>query len=389
MGEMQVSIVIDNYNYAQYLPIAIESALNQDYCLCEVIVVDDGSQDGSADVIASYGDKIHPILKENGGQYSAFNAGFAASRGEVVIFLDADDQLEPQAVSMVVKAFQEQPELARVQYRLGVIDANGKASGETKPALHTPVPIGDIRRQVLRFPFDVPWLPTSGNAFAARVLQRIMPIPEEYGPISADFYLVHTAALFGPVLFLDQVLALYRVHGSNNFERPNGNLDLERLRSTIHYDELTFQWIRRRAREAGLERHFDIPGRNHSVSTLASRLASLKLEPQAHPFKDDRLLPITALGMRSALGRFDTSLPARGVFLTWFLIMGLAPRRLAGWLANLFFFPERRKAFTRLLGWLHKARSSKIPPEAQGRAGISSVWLEQTPKGKQVEGEEG
>src|SRR3954451_20463787 len=93
-----VSIVIDNYNYARFLPEAIESALAQTYPDTEVIVVDDGSTDDSREIIASYGSRVRPVLKTNGGQASAFNAGFAASRGDVVLFLDSDDTLFPEAV---------------------------------------------------------------------------------------------------------------------------------------------------------------------------------------------------------------------------------------------------------------------------------------------------
>lgn len=372
MTEPLVSIVINNFNYARFLPEAIESALGQDYPRCEVIVVDDGSQDGSVEVIAAYGDHIQPLRKSNGGQSSALNAGFAASQGDMVIFLDSDDRLEPQAACRVAEVFIRQPEMARVQFRMAVIDAAGERTGAIKPAGHVPAPSGDIRRQVLHFPFDLAWLPTSGNAFSARVLRQVMPIPGEYGRIYADYYLVHTTPLFGPVAFLDQVLACYRVHGGNNFERTGASLDLDRLRSTIHYDELTYQWIRRRAREAGLAQRFEIPAQNGSVSSAASRLASLKLEPEAHPLPGDRIGPLVALGMRSALGRFDTSPAARRVFWAWFICTGLAPRSLARWLADLFFFPERRQAFTRLLGRLHNRRSSTIQPPPAGEQEPSS-----------------
>ena len=75
-----VSILINNYNYGYFLGAAIESALSQTYQNIEIIVVDDGSTDNSREIIAHYGNHIIPILKENGGQASAFNAGFAASR---------------------------------------------------------------------------------------------------------------------------------------------------------------------------------------------------------------------------------------------------------------------------------------------------------------------
>src|SRR5213594_4513645 len=77
------SIIVNNYNYGRFLREAVDSALNQTYRNTEVIVVDDGSTDGSPDIIAGYGDRIVPILKQNGGQNSALNAGFSLSRGDV------------------------------------------------------------------------------------------------------------------------------------------------------------------------------------------------------------------------------------------------------------------------------------------------------------------
>src|SRR5271154_6940087 len=96
-----VSIVITNYNYGRYLRAAIDSALAQTYPRVEVIVVDDGSSDSSPQTIASYGTRIVPIIKTNGGHGSALNAGFVASRGTLVMFLDADDELLPEAAEQV------------------------------------------------------------------------------------------------------------------------------------------------------------------------------------------------------------------------------------------------------------------------------------------------
>jgi glycosyltransferase involved in cell wall biosynthesis len=74
MFEPLVSVIVNNYNYARFLPDAIDSALRQTYGHVEVIVVDDGSTDESRVVIASYGNRIRAVLKRNGGQGSAFNA---------------------------------------------------------------------------------------------------------------------------------------------------------------------------------------------------------------------------------------------------------------------------------------------------------------------------
>ena len=82
MSGPRVSVVVNNFNYERYLGEAIDSALAQDHDDVEVVVVDDGSTDGSADVVRAYGSRVVPVLKPNGGQGSAFNAGFAAATGD-------------------------------------------------------------------------------------------------------------------------------------------------------------------------------------------------------------------------------------------------------------------------------------------------------------------
>ncbi len=102
-----VSIIINNYNYGRFLAEAIDSALIQTHSRIEVIVVDDGSTDDSRAIIAGYGNRINTILKENGGQTSALNAGFAVSHGDLVCFLDSDDRLLPTAIEEAVRLFLE------------------------------------------------------------------------------------------------------------------------------------------------------------------------------------------------------------------------------------------------------------------------------------------
>ncbi|HLL41796.1 MAG TPA: glycosyltransferase family 2 protein, partial [Segetibacter sp.] len=82
--KLLASIIIDNYNYGHFIREAINSALQQSYQNIEVIVVDDGSTDNSREIIRSYGEKIIPVLKNNGGQASAFNAGYYKSTGDVI-----------------------------------------------------------------------------------------------------------------------------------------------------------------------------------------------------------------------------------------------------------------------------------------------------------------
>src|SRR4051794_28017522 len=130
---LRVSVIVNNFNYERYVGAAVESALAQDHPDIEVVVVDDGSTDGSTEVIAGFGDRIVPVLKPNGGQGSAFNAGFAAASGDVVIFLDADDRLAPRAARTGAAAFRGGARLAAIQYPPRVIDGARRSGGTGRP----------------------------------------------------------------------------------------------------------------------------------------------------------------------------------------------------------------------------------------------------------------
>jgi hypothetical protein len=249
---LAVDIVIDNYNYAAFLGAAIESALAQTHERVEVIVVDDGSTDGSRELLATYEGRVEVVLKENGGQASAFNAGIECSRGDVVVFLDADDLLHPETAARAATAFAADRALVKLQCRMDTIDASGRSTGAIKPPPHLPLPNGDVRRAELAFPFDLTWLAMSANAFRAEALRRILPIPEQSYRICADWYLVHLTALLGPVASLEQVGASYRVHGANNYEQQAPRLDLDHVRQTIGLTEATVRALERLADEEHL-----------------------------------------------------------------------------------------------------------------------------------------
>lgn len=346
-----VSIIINNYNYDRFVAYAIESALQQAYSQVEVIVVDDGSNDHSREIIQGYSGRIIPILKENGGQASALNAGFAVSHGEVIVFLDADDLLLPTMVNDVLDVFLSNSGIIRVQYRMAVIDEYNRRTGVEKPERHIPVPSGDVHKQALIFPFDIPWLPTSGNAFSAKALQQIMPIPENrYGSAGADWYLVHLTSLLGPIFFLDRLEACYRVHSSNFYERDSNSLTLEHIRQTIDYCQITSDYIQKYAKQLGLA---DQPAEILSVSYIANRLVSLRLAPERHPISTDTRWGLVKRGAKAAFQRFDVSMMLKILFLCWFLIMAITPKPLGTKIARLFFFPQERRWLNLVLEKLH------------------------------------
>jgi glycosyltransferase involved in cell wall biosynthesis len=349
-----VDVVIDNYNYGRFLRAAIDSALAQTYPCERVIVVDDGSTDESRDVIASYGDRITAVLQANGGQASAFNAGFAHSAADIVIFLDSDDVLLPTTTERVAMTVSTSPTAAKVQYRLEVIDGAGEWTGTIKPPDHLPMPSGDVRRHELTLPFDLTWLPTSGNAFPRWTLERLFPMPEDDFRILADSYLQHVTPLLGPVVSLDWVGGGYRVHGSNSYELSATRLDLQHIRRAVVCAEATRRELLRVAGELRL----DHPREILSVADIANRLISRRLAPDLHPIRSDRVPFLVISGWRAAARRFNETAPLRLIFAMWFLAFAVAPKRLAKRLAQGFLFPERRPRLNRVLAWLHRQKPS-------------------------------
>jgi hypothetical protein len=197
-------------------------------------------------------------------------------------------------------------------------------------------------------------MPTSGNAFARRVLLQIFPIPAKSFPILADFYLSHVAPLYGPVVSLDEIGARYRVHGNNTYELADHIVDLKHVRQTIIYAANTEAQIERYARQLGLRSRGTPTTAGSSVSCIAHRLISLKLEPALHPIPEDRVAKLLQRGVTAALRRFDVTWPVRLVFIAWFLALALAPRTMAHWLAARFLFPEKRRGVTQVLRRFHR-----------------------------------
>jgi hypothetical protein len=349
---VRIDIIVNNYNYGRFLGAAIDSALAQTHPHVRVIVVDDGSTDESLEVIASYGERIVAVCKPNGGQGSAFNAGFAIADGDVVMFLDADDTLHPGIAALVAAASQVHPTAAKIQWRMALAGADGRPDGTVLPARHIPMPAGDMRRAELTFPFDIAWSATSGNAFMRETLGTIMPMPEGDYRIGADSYLQHLTALLGSVVSLDVVGATRRVHGANAFEQlATAELDLGHIHEAIREARVTRGQLEALAARLRLSRP---RGQILSVSDLAHRLVSLRLDPRSHPVREDTRARLVGDGVRAASRRFDVRAPMRVVFGAWFVATAMAPRPLALRLGRWLLFPEQRGGANHLLRRLHR-----------------------------------
>jgi glycosyltransferase involved in cell wall biosynthesis len=337
-----VSIVIDNYNYERFIGNAIESALGQTYPGVEVIVVDDGSTDGSRQVIDRYRHQVVAVEQGNGGQAAAVNAGFAASTGDLVMFLDADDQLHPQAAERVVRHFG--PGVAKLHFRLDAVDKDGAPLGFTNPPASQPLPAGSLVPSLLangRYTTPV----MSGNAFARCVLERILPMPEAEWRISADGYLVTAAPFHGAVVAVEERLGSYRIHGANAWAPDT--IEAANLPRRVKHDLAKYALIERLAKDQGypVPRHLDMSDHAH----LRNRIASLRLDPRGHPLAADRRWRLALWGVIRTLLHSDLDARRRLTFAAWFPIVSFAPTPLARRAILLLYVPQSRGRVPRRL----------------------------------------
>ena len=325
MAAPLVSIVVNNYNYGRFLSRSVDSALGQTYRHVEVVVVDDASTDGSQDIILAFGQRVTPILNVlNAGHGAAFNSGFAASRGEIVIFLDADDYLYPRAAEFVVREFA--PGVAKVQYRLDLVDAAGRVI-DSFPPPEVQFDDGDVVPLLLtkgRYEGTV----TAGNAFSRHALDAIMPMPQERFRQGADGYVCTLAPLFGSVRSIEHRLGAYVQHGANH--SYFGNELQQRVRWRLAHDAARYEMLSAKAAEVGLRVHPD-PGLCDPFH-LENRIASLCLDPADHPMPSDSRL---SLALRGVCAVRQSRLPGRrrAVLAAWFLCLGMLPRAAAATMA--------------------------------------------------------
>jgi glycosyltransferase involved in cell wall biosynthesis len=131
-----ISVIIPCYDQGRFVGEAIESTLRQSYPAKEVIVVDDGSRDDTAEVVGRYAE-VTLIRQANGGLAAARNRGVEASRGEYLLFLDADDRFTEGALAVAASSLDARPDCAFVSGHYTLIDADGS------PMPHAPSPCAE------------------------------------------------------------------------------------------------------------------------------------------------------------------------------------------------------------------------------------------------------
>ncbi|MDP4004402.1 glycosyltransferase family 2 protein [Methylobacterium sp. NEAU K] len=203
-----IAVVITCFNYEAYVGRAIQSVISQNIADCELVVVDDGSTDGSWDVIQRAGVRAFRIA--NSGQRSACLYGLSHTRAPFVLFLDADDELLPGAIEQILKRLD--PGVAKVQFCLTCVDASGHVIADPYPALEAFRGQDKIVNEILRSGvYQTP--PTSGNVFRRDVCEVLHQCDYDR---AVDGVILLIAPFLGDVVSLSESLGLYRVHGRND-----------------------------------------------------------------------------------------------------------------------------------------------------------------------------
>jgi hypothetical protein len=228
--------------------------------------------------------------------------------------------------------------VAKVQFVLAHIDAQGRTLGTTVPYLPSQMPGGDIRPSILEAGGYI-GVPTSGNAFARTVCERLLPLPEAQWRQAADTSLEIIAPFLGDVVSIRKTLGCYRIHEANH-GMLSDELDSRKLRVKIVID-LQREWA---LSEFASRSEFTIPT-NWAAREPAHtkyRLASLRVDPAHHPISDDRPAQLMLLGLRSTWRNPGYNFRSRIFHTFWFPFTALLPRAAALKVIRIGLLPRRR-----------------------------------------------
>lgn len=229
------AVVVTNYNYRAFVEAAVDSALAQRYAPRQIVVVDDGSTDGSTALLQErYGDDPRVLLLTgpNGGQLAAFQRGIAAATGGVACFLDADDRWAPDYLAKVGAVYDARADV-------DCVFTDTRLFGDDQRLLaYADRPL-DLGYTIISTYMTGHWYgaPTSAITMRTAWARRCLDLPEHFRPtwrISADNCLVFGASVLGArKYFLPTGSVGYRIHGNNGwFSKRNPSSDyLNKIRS--------------------------------------------------------------------------------------------------------------------------------------------------------------
>jgi hypothetical protein len=207
---LSVTVVIPCFNQSRFLPAAVASVRAQRYEKVACLVVNDGSTDETATVASAMGVRV--LEQPNQGVSAARNAGLSAASTDLVVFLDADDELLPDAVACAAQALASDPVAALVVGRCEVMDADGHAL----PAFHDAIDTAHLYDEWLSRNFV--WTPGAAM-FRRSALAELGGFRQDVGP-AADYAVYLRFARADRVRMIPQELVRYRQHDASMSRDP-------------------------------------------------------------------------------------------------------------------------------------------------------------------------
>ncbi len=208
-----VSIIVPAYNLARYLPAALDSALAQRPHLdgpLEVLVIDDGSQDETPEVLARYGDRIRAVRQRNGGLRSAIDHGLRLATGEFIALLDADDTWPRDRLARHIRALRTHPSVGLVHGDMVVTNAHGDV---IDPSFFSRPHMAPAQGRVLGALLGGNFVSGGACTFRASLLPALRPIPDDAA--YPDWWIATCIAAVAEIRTVDGVANHYRQHGAN------------------------------------------------------------------------------------------------------------------------------------------------------------------------------
>lgn len=305
-----IAAVIVNYNYADYLPDAVESVLRQGRPFDEVVVVNDGSTDDSLAVLERYHDVVKVLDIPNAGQLGACRAGLAATSSDYVYFLDADDFVRADLVATVLSTVAAEP--VKVQFQLEAVNAALQPGDSVFPTFPDGYDAAGMRSDNTSIGFYV-CPPTSGNAYRRDTLLAL-PLADLDQRDFIDGPATLALPYLGEVVSIREPLACYRLHGRNASQWAQPTVEL--LSHEI-------EWFGRRWEQAcmlaGLDAPPFQPGRPLYVVERELMIAALQNSART---------PALAAGYARRLLATGTAPRHQVMLLCWAAALCLPLRRL-------------------------------------------------------------
>ena len=206
----RVSVIIPAYNHAAYVRQCVDSVLAQTYKDLEIVVVDDGSTDGTFEILREYGTKIRLHHQENGGTQKARNKAVGLALGDYIALLDSDDAWLPTKLQRQIKAFSATPTPGVVYSLAYVMDSTGRVLSDRRP-FGAPMSNPERAFEELLLEFRIPTL----TAVIRRSCLDEVGVFDESLIGAADRDLWLRIAAKWPILCIPESLAIYRIHPRN------------------------------------------------------------------------------------------------------------------------------------------------------------------------------